>query len=149
MVILCFGVTDWFDGLHTFTSNICHRSWLGGWFMPQKTSYFALQLPMGWWIFGLDLALHNDIDFYQFDFFSKLAKKKVSFLYLYFHCFDFQYVYQIIKLNYVCFKRFFFFFGKILFWSLNFTKYLFGLRILRVSISAFWYFFLFFPAHEQ
>ncbi|XP_050267239.1 uncharacterized protein LOC126711738 [Quercus robur] len=77
----CFvipGNHDWFDGLHTFTRYICHRSWLGGWFMPQKTSYFTLQLPMGWWIFGLDLALHSDIDVYQFEFFSKLAKEKVG-----------------------------------------------------------------------
>ncbi|KAF3948021.1 hypothetical protein CMV_025929 [Castanea mollissima] len=76
----CFvipGNHDWFDGLHTFTRYICHRSWLGGWFMPQKKSYFALQLPMGWWIFGLDLALHGDIDVYQFEFFSKLARKTV------------------------------------------------------------------------
>ncbi|XP_075651836.1 uncharacterized protein LOC142622276 [Castanea sativa] len=77
----CFvipGNHDWFDGLHTFTEYICHNSWLGGWFMPQKTSYFALQLPRGWWIFGLDLALHSEIDVYQFEFFSKLAKEKVG-----------------------------------------------------------------------
>uniref|UniRef100_A0A2N9HL02 Calcineurin-like phosphoesterase domain-containing protein n=1 Tax=Fagus sylvatica TaxID=28930 RepID=A0A2N9HL02_FAGSY len=77
----CFvipGNHDWFDGLHTFTRNICHRSWLGGWFMPQKKSYFALKLPLGWWIFGLDLALHGDIDVYQFEFFSKLARKTVG-----------------------------------------------------------------------
>ncbi|XP_075668125.1 uncharacterized protein LOC142637993 [Castanea sativa] len=77
----CFvipGNHDWFDGLHTFTRNICHRSWLGGWFMPQKKSYFALQLPMGWWIFGLDLALHGDIDVYQFEFFSKLARNMLA-----------------------------------------------------------------------
>lgn len=59
---------------------ICHRSWLGGWFMPQKKSYFALQLPQGWWIFGFDLALHLDIDIYQFKFFSELIKDKVSSL---------------------------------------------------------------------
>ena len=74
--------TDWFDGLHTFTRNICQKSWLGGWFMPQKKSYFSLQLPMGWWIFGLDLALHGDIDVYQFEFFSKLARKMV-YIYIY------------------------------------------------------------------
>ena len=45
--------------------------------MPQKKSYFALQLPMGWWIFGLDLALHGDIDVYPFEFFSKLVRKTV------------------------------------------------------------------------
>lgn len=68
---------DWFDGLHTFMRYICHKSWLGGWFLPQKKSYFALQLPKGWWIFGLDQALHGDIDVYQFKFFAKLCESKV------------------------------------------------------------------------
>ncbi|KAL0017340.1 hypothetical protein SO802_004409 [Lithocarpus litseifolius] len=49
--------------------------------MPQKKSYFALQLPMGWWIFGLDLALHGDIDVYQFEFFSKLARKTLDHIF--------------------------------------------------------------------
>ncbi|KAM7278840.1 hypothetical protein ACFE04_005974 [Oxalis oulophora] len=77
----CFlipGNHDWFDGLHTFMRYICHKSWLGGWLMPQKKSYFALQLPKGWWVFGLDLALHGDIDVYQFKFFSELVKDKVG-----------------------------------------------------------------------
>jgi len=77
----CFlipGNHDWFDGLNTFMRYVCHKSWLGGWFMPQKKSYFALQLPKGWWVFGLDLALHGDIDVYQFNFFSKLVKEKVD-----------------------------------------------------------------------
>ncbi|CAN4095395.1 unnamed protein product [Withania somnifera] len=72
------GNHDWFDGLQTFMRYICHKSWLGGWFMPQKKSYFALQLPKGWWIFGLDLALHSDIDIYQFKFFSELIRDKVG-----------------------------------------------------------------------
>ncbi|KMT19303.1 hypothetical protein BVRB_1g013090 [Beta vulgaris subsp. vulgaris] len=77
----CFiipGNHDWFDGLHTFMRYICHKSWFGGWLMPQKKSYFALQLPKGWWVFGLDLALHGDIDVYQFKFFSELIKDKVE-----------------------------------------------------------------------
>ncbi|KAH7848647.1 hypothetical protein Vadar_005588 [Vaccinium darrowii] len=77
----CFlipGNHDWFDGLQTFIRYICHKSWLGGWLMPQKKSYFALQLPKGWWLFGLDLALHLDIDVYQFKFFSELVKEKVG-----------------------------------------------------------------------
>ncbi|CAA2981512.1 Calcineurin-like phosphoesterase domain, apaH type [Olea europaea subsp. europaea] len=77
----CFvipGNHDWFDGLQIFMRYICHKSWLGGWLMPQKKSYFALQLPKGWWVFGLDLALHCDIDVYQFKFFSELIKEKVG-----------------------------------------------------------------------
>ncbi|XP_071694090.1 uncharacterized protein [Rutidosis leptorrhynchoides] len=77
----CFlipGNHDWFDGLQTFMRYICHKSWLGGWLMPQKKSYFALQLPKGWWVFGLDLALHCDIDVYQFKFFAELIKDMVK-----------------------------------------------------------------------
>jgi len=77
----CFiipGNHDWFDGLHTFMRYICHKSWLGGWFLPQRKSYFALRLQKGWWIFGLDLALHGDIDVYQFKFFAELCRNKVG-----------------------------------------------------------------------
>lgn len=48
--------------------------------MPQKKSYFALQLPKRWWVFGLDLALHGDIDVYQFKFFTELIMEKVNIL---------------------------------------------------------------------
>uniref|UniRef100_A0A0E0AEZ6 Calcineurin-like phosphoesterase domain-containing protein n=1 Tax=Oryza glumipatula TaxID=40148 RepID=A0A0E0AEZ6_9ORYZ len=77
----CFiipGNHDWFDGLHTFMRYVCHKSWLGGWFLPQKKSYFALRLPQGWWVFGLDLALHGDIDVYQFKFFAELCRNKIG-----------------------------------------------------------------------
>ena len=51
--------------------------------MPQKKSYFALQLLKRWWVFGLDLALLGDIDVYQFKFFSKVVKNKVFLLFLF------------------------------------------------------------------
>lgn len=35
------------------------------WFVQEK-SYFALRLPAGWWVFGLDLALVGDIDMCQY-----------------------------------------------------------------------------------
>ena len=41
------------------------QGWLGGWLLPQEASYFALALPHGWWLFGLDLALVDDIDMCQ------------------------------------------------------------------------------------
>ena len=31
----------------------------------QEKSYFALALPHGWWLFGIDLALVDDIDMCQ------------------------------------------------------------------------------------
>lgn len=72
----CFlipGNHDWFDGLKTFTRYILSRDWLGGWLMPQRTSYFALKLPRGWWLLGFDLALDDDIDVEQFNFFANVA----------------------------------------------------------------------------
>ena len=41
------------------------QGWIGGWLLPQEASYFALALPHGWWLFGLDLALDHDIDMCQ------------------------------------------------------------------------------------
>lgn len=32
----------------------------------QEKSYFALAMPHGWWVFGLDLALVGDIDMCQY-----------------------------------------------------------------------------------
>ncbi|XP_040998135.1 uncharacterized protein LOC121244170 [Juglans microcarpa x Juglans regia] len=77
----CFvipGNHDWFDGLRTFTKYICEKRCLGGWFMPQKTTYFALKLPQRWWIFGCDLALDGDLDTYQFQFFLRIAREMIG-----------------------------------------------------------------------
>ena len=69
------GNHDWFDGLATYTRYILSRDWLGGWLMPQKTSYFCLKLPRNWWVLGFDLALDDDIDIEQFTFFASAAKQ--------------------------------------------------------------------------
>lgn len=77
----CFAIPgnhDWFDGLDTFMRYICHRSWLGGWLLPQQKSYFALRLPQGWWVFGLDQALHGDIDIFQFKYFTDIVREHVG-----------------------------------------------------------------------
>ena len=75
LTFLIPGNHDWFDGLATYTRYILSRDWLGGWLMPQKTSYFVLKLPRNWWILGFDLALDDDIDIEQFIFFAKAAKQ--------------------------------------------------------------------------
>ena len=46
--------------------------------MPQRTSYFALKLPQGWWLLGFDLALDDDINIEQFQFFANLAEKSMK-----------------------------------------------------------------------
>ncbi|CAI5732946.1 unnamed protein product [Peronospora farinosa] len=72
------GNHDWFDGLNTFTRYICQRDWLGGWLLPQKTSYFSIKLPHGWWLFGVDLALENDIDTDQFGYFERVVQSQMG-----------------------------------------------------------------------
>lgn len=72
------GNHDWFDGLNTFTRLICQRDWLGGWWLPQKTSHFCLALPHGWWLLGLDVALEDDVNSEQFAWVERLAKERIG-----------------------------------------------------------------------
>jgi hypothetical protein len=72
----CFAIPgnhDWFDGLQTFIRRICYRDQLGGWQLPQSNSYFALRLPRGWWVFGLDKGLAVDIDARQYAYFARIC----------------------------------------------------------------------------
>lgn len=72
------GNHDWIDGLETYTRHIQHKGWLGGWLLPQEKSYFALALPHGWWLFGLDLALVDDIDMCQCRYFARIADERMA-----------------------------------------------------------------------
>ncbi|RHY29767.1 hypothetical protein DYB32_009127 [Aphanomyces invadans] len=72
------GNHDWFDGLNTYSRFVCERDWLGGWHLPQNTSFFALQLPHGWWVFGCDLALEDDINVEQFACFEAIVEAHIG-----------------------------------------------------------------------
>ncbi|EFJ44074.1 hypothetical protein VOLCADRAFT_65342, partial [Volvox carteri f. nagariensis] len=72
------GNHDWIDGLETFTREIQHQGWLGGWLLPQEKSYFALRLPAGWWLFGFDLALVQDIDMQQYRYFANVVEQRMG-----------------------------------------------------------------------
>ncbi|GLI59475.1 hypothetical protein VaNZ11_001358 [Volvox africanus] len=72
------GNHDWIDGLETFTREIQHKGWLGGWLLPQEKSYFALRLPAGWWLFGFDLALVQDIDMQQYRYFANVVEQRLD-----------------------------------------------------------------------
>lgn len=73
------GNHDWYDGLTSFIRLFCQttafRRWLGAWQTRQRRSYFALGLPHGWWLWGLDLALEDDLDPPQYDYFHAQANK--------------------------------------------------------------------------
>lgn len=78
------GNHDWYDGLHAFNEIFCRgeRSStvsVGESFDCLKTaqthSYFALKMNHGWWLCGIDIALNEQIDQVQNDFFFEVAKK--------------------------------------------------------------------------
>jgi hypothetical protein len=69
------GNHDWYDSLVSFTRLFCARDWLGGWWLPQRRSYFALRLPHNWWLLGTDIQLGSDIDKPQVEYFQGIAKE--------------------------------------------------------------------------
>ncbi|MCA9720033.1 MAG: hypothetical protein KC468_35540, partial [Myxococcales bacterium] len=42
---------------------------------PQRRSYFALELPRGWWLLGVDIQLSSDIDRDQVAYFREVAAR--------------------------------------------------------------------------
>lgn len=73
------GNHDWYDGLTSFVRLFCQspasRRWLGAWQTRQRRSYFAIALPHRWWLWGVDLALEDDFDPPQYDYFLTQAQK--------------------------------------------------------------------------
>jgi hypothetical protein len=63
------GNHDWFDGLGTYMKYFIERSWIGGWLMPQRSSYFVLRLPFNWYMLCLDAGCEQDIDAAQRNYF--------------------------------------------------------------------------------
>ena len=81
------GNHDWYDGLSAFLGLFCARRaatafgaarrgrLIGGRETRQTRSYFALALPHGWWLWGIDVQLAGYIDQPQVDFFSHVARQ--------------------------------------------------------------------------
>jgi hypothetical protein len=87
------GNHDWYDGLVTFRRNFCeswvhystsaefveqlpdveHLEKVAGWRTFQSRSYFAVQLPHHWWLWGIDIQLDAPIDAAQLDYFRLAA----------------------------------------------------------------------------
>lgn len=72
------GNHDWYDGLTTFIRLFCQdregRRWFGAWQTRQRRSYFALRLPHRWWLWGVDMALEDDLDPPQLEYFREQAR---------------------------------------------------------------------------
>jgi len=81
------GDHDWHDGLNAFSGLFCRRrttlpgalglprdgAIIAGRETRQTRSYFALELPRGWWLWGTDSQLEGYIDQPQVDYFSHVA----------------------------------------------------------------------------
>ncbi|MFY1688431.1 metallophosphoesterase family protein [Plantactinospora sp. WMMB782] len=70
------GNHDWYDGLTAFL-RLFVRSRddnVGGWRTPQSRSYFAVELPAGWWLFGLDGQSGAYLDDPQLRYFEEAAQ---------------------------------------------------------------------------
>jgi hypothetical protein len=72
------GSHDWYDGLVNFTSIFCRNHWIGGWRTRQRRSYFALKLPSGWWLWGIDIQFGSYIDEAQLRYFTDVAVDQVQ-----------------------------------------------------------------------
>jgi len=73
------GNHDWYDGLAAFSNQFCYEtSSIGGWRCRQQRSYFALQLPYDWWIWGVDVALSDSLDIAQRHYFEAIVAKQVK-----------------------------------------------------------------------
>jgi hypothetical protein len=64
------GNHDWFDGLTSFMRVFCQQKIVGGWETWQHRSYFAVQLPHRWWLWGLDIQFDSYIDEPQLRYFD-------------------------------------------------------------------------------
>jgi hypothetical protein len=73
------GNHDWYDGLAAFSNQFCYEtSAIGGWRCRQQRSYFALQLPHNWWIWGVDVALSDSLDVAQRHYFEAIVAQRVE-----------------------------------------------------------------------
>lgn len=64
------GNHDWYDGLTSFFRIFCQGNWIGGRRTSQTRSYFAIQLPCRWWIWGIDIQLDSYVDAPQQEYFE-------------------------------------------------------------------------------
>ncbi len=71
------GSHDWYDGLVNFTSIFCRQRPIGGWQTRQPRSYFALALPGGWWLWGIDIQFGSYLDEAQLEYFAGVARERL------------------------------------------------------------------------
>ena len=72
------GNHDWYDGLAGFMRYFGQQRWFGGWRTRQTRSYWAVQLPHRWWLWGIDSQLDAYIDHAQIRHFRESAEQHMQ-----------------------------------------------------------------------
>jgi hypothetical protein len=75
LIVATPGNHDWYDGLRGFSELFCNCKPVGAWRTQQRTSYYALKVAQGWWIWGLDLQLESAVDRPQRSYFEQMLLK--------------------------------------------------------------------------
>jgi hypothetical protein len=73
VVVAVPGNHDWYDGLTSFIRVFTQHRWIGGRKSIQDRSYFAVQLPHGHWLWGLDIGSEAYLDSAQIAYFEQAA----------------------------------------------------------------------------
>jgi hypothetical protein len=72
------GNHDWYDGLTAFLRVFATgRESIGAWRTRQRRSYFAVKLPHGWWLFGIDAQENAYIDEPQLEYFHRIINESL------------------------------------------------------------------------
>jgi hypothetical protein len=72
------GNHDWYDGLTGFMRLFAQADWIGGRELKQTRSYFAVNLPGPFWLWGIDIQSDNYVDAAQIDYFKAAAEKMAA-----------------------------------------------------------------------
>lgn len=72
------GNHDWYDGLASFMQVFGDERSIGRFRTRQRSSYFAIKLPHGFWIFAIDIGLWGELDRRQVEYFQDLAENDLA-----------------------------------------------------------------------
>jgi hypothetical protein len=72
------GNHDWYDGLTGFMRLFAQADWIGGRELKQARSYFAVDLPGSFWLWGIDIQSDNYVDAAQIEYFKAAAEQMTT-----------------------------------------------------------------------
>jgi len=70
------GNHDWLGGIEHFQKMfVSGRRFAGHWTTPQRNTWWHVKLPQGWWLWGIDTELHNQLIGPQQEYFAAAAEE--------------------------------------------------------------------------